>query len=136
MKLEPQYYRTYITAGNVELIIYNNQSQAQRLYNIEKKDSGVFWVYSLNQSTMTYLGFIDRRGVFKFHAGQEKMPLAQGFEYVWRNLDHLPEHVELHHPGKCQHCGRKLTDHYSMAVGHGPDCRKKLGIPEQLKLAL
>jgi hypothetical protein len=82
-----------------------------------------------NTQDYTFIGTIFQGETFRhsLKGGIGKDALSvKGFEWLWRNLDNLPEYVRLDHCGYCLRCGKLLTTQESIEVGYGPTCQSIL----------
>lgn len=80
-----------------------------------------------NEEDYTFIGTIFDRLTFRhsIKGGISRDAVGvKGFEWLWRNLEKLPEHVRLDNAGYCFRCGKLLTDGESIQSGYGSTCRK------------
>lgn len=80
-----------------------------------------------NEEDYTFIGTIFDGSIFRHSAkggiGKDSVGV-KGFEWLWRNLDKLPDNVRLDNAGYCFRCGKLLTTSESIISGYGPTCQK------------
>ena len=128
--------KKFILAGNAIFTVSNTKTGNRFTYKITtpKGKEAPHFVKALtgpnNYEDYQYLGVIQDQQ--KYYHGKKSnissgAPSAKAFEWIWINLDKLPEYIEVHHEGKCGMCGKKLTTPESIETGIGPICMQKLG---------
>ena len=145
--------KSFVLAGNATFTVTSRKTGTRFTYKVKASDDGKLHFVSVltgpdNWTNYSYMGVIapaqpegnpslGAAPVLQFRfARPEKArvsasaPSAQGFAWLWRNLDNpaLTEKVEVHHEGKCCRCGRKLTVPESIESGIGPECAGKMGM--------
>lgn len=83
-----------------------------------------------NESSYSYLGYLNPFTKQKLNAGKKGKPDALSFKSLNWLLEQLsagklPEQIEFYHAGKCGACGRTLTVPESIETGLGPICAGK-----------
>lgn len=80
-----------------------------------------------NEEDYTFIGTIFDGQTFRHSPkggiGKDAVGV-KGFEWLWRHLDRLPEHVRLDSCGYCWRCGRLLSTPESITSGYGPTCER------------
>jgi hypothetical protein len=139
--------KDFITAGKATftLELPHEWASAHRCkphytYKVRKKVGNdgrpVFFVSILsgpnNESDYRYIGILTFDGQVRTTAKSalhaESMPvrlLNRSLRLVWQGDATAMEEAgfQLHHEGKCGHCGRKLSTPESLRTGFGPKCR-------------
>lgn len=123
----------YMLGGNAKVVIHSTTTDVSYAFSIRQQGPlpGIWWVYGDNLKAGYYLGYI-RGDVFipSNKAPDRLIKNINAFGYVWKRIvrGDLPDTYHVMHKGRCAACGKQLTDAYSIKVGFGPLCRKKLGI--------
>jgi len=136
-KLDSSEARAYILSGNATLTFVNADTGNRFTYKITKpvgaEDNCPHFVKVLsgsdNETAYAYLGCIYASGNYmhgKKSSVAENAQSARTFAWIWKNVDGLPENIEVWHEGKCLRCGRKLTVPESIESGYGPECIKRI----------
>ena len=102
-----------------------------RKKNIKEGEEDVVFVKVLsrpdNSSDYTFLGTVfggkSYRHSKKSPFGSEVMS-TKAIDWIIRNMESLPNNIEVWHEGKCGRCGRKLTVPESIQSGFGPECNR------------
>lgn len=80
-----------------------------------------------NEEDYTFIGTIFDGQIFRHSAkggiGKESVGV-RGFEWLWRNLDKLPENVRVDGSEFCFRCGKRLTTPEAIESGYGATCQK------------
>jgi hypothetical protein len=118
--------RKYVTGGNATFTLKSNLSGDHVTYRVRKgkADNAPHFVSLLGDSGYTFLGTVFPDGYRHGHrsAISPNHKAARGFEWLWRNIDSLPECAQFIPSTKCCVCGRELTTPESVARGIGPEC--------------
>ncbi len=128
--------RQFLTAGKATLTVLSKKTGSHLTFKVSKgKAEGSPHFVSVmtgsdNETSFTFLGSIfngaDYRHGFRSTISKEA-PSAQAFEWLWKNIDAIPEEkAELLPATNCCRCGRKLTHPASVTDGIGPECAGKL----------
>lgn len=120
-----------IFSGNALFTIFNELTGNHFTYRVKLSDDGnVFFVSVLtNPDIYEFIGFIKVGGIFKHSTKSGIKSDAKSvisFDWIFRNMNRLPNHVKILNRGKCMRCGRKLTTPNSILSGIGPECLKRL----------
>ena len=137
-QLSPADVRPFILGGHAKFTVLNTDSGKRFTYKVNglpdepQKDIRLVKVLNGpdNYENYLYIGAIIG-GVFRLTKGSKCSDNAlssKAFDWTWRNLETLPEKVEIWHEGRCGMCGRTLTVPESIASGIGPICADKMGI--------
>jgi hypothetical protein len=132
--------REFFTAGNATATLKSLASGAHFTYKAsrpkDERDNVNFPTFvsvltgNDNENDFTFLGTIFPDGNFRHGRNSHispDAPSAKGFEWLWRNADHLPaDKAELLPTCNCARCGRKLTVPTSIENALGPECAKKV----------
>lgn len=126
--------RSFILAGNATFTVRSRKTGARFTYKARqpKADSPVFISLlngSDNEDDFTFLGTIfngERYAHGRKSSVGADAPSAVAFNWLWNNIEKLPDTVEFFHEGCCACCGRKLTTPESIELGVGPECAKKM----------
>jgi hypothetical protein len=129
--------RQSVVAGNATLTFRNSETGNRFTFKVVKPDrkdpNCPHFVKVLtgsdNENDFTFLGTIFTDGNYR-HGRKSRITRdaqsAKVFEWIWRNIDDLPEILEVWHEGRCLRCGRKLTVPESIESGYGPECIKSV----------
>lgn len=134
-RLEGPAAASFLKAGNALFTIENTKTGNHFTFRVTKcKDPGknLWFVKTRNgkedaEHNYAYIGAIFGNE-FRRTAKSRVAPDAQClkvFDWVFRNIQNLPEYVHFLHEGRCGRCNRTLTDPTSVAAGIGPECLKK-----------
>lgn len=125
-------WRSHLLAGHAIFTLTNLITNKHFTYRIVKPNPNSPHFVSLltgpdNTEDYTFIGTIFDCQVFRHSTkggiGKESVGV-KGFDWLWRNLDKLPDNVRLDHCGYCLRCGRLLTEPVSIETGYGPICTK------------
>ena len=134
----------FIFAGNSTSTFVNSKTGNRFTFKVKKskeKDSNLYFVSVLTSPEIyTYIGIISNE-TYKHGKKSSISQTAQSvkvFDYVLNKLreNNLPESIEVWHEGSCGKCGRQLTVPFSITVGIGPECYKKLYKEDKRELLL
>ena len=125
--------KSFMLAGHSIFTLSNLNSGKSFTYRIlQPREDGPHYAGILtgpdNTRDYTFFGTIFRGQNFYYSQKSvisEEALSVKGFEWFWRNLDHLPEFVRIDGCGYCHRCGRLLSDLESIETGFGPHCRKE-----------
>lgn len=138
----------FIIAGNCNVVIHNETTDAQRKFlikaryiepknphaKIDKHKMENIMCYYLHDSSKGfkknsgYLGTINKETMKFFEKGSQDMDLSRNFAWFWHNVIEktLPLYIHVLHLGQCSFCGRPLKDAFSLERGIGPVCYSQL----------
>lgn len=78
-----------------------------------------------NTSDYTFIGTIFSKSRYR-HSSKSSFGAecqsSKAIDWVVRNINSLPDNIEVWHEGRCGRCGRKLTVPESIQSGFGPEC--------------
>jgi hypothetical protein len=132
----PEAARTFIFGGRASFTLKSRKTGAHIAFQIKKaKDGDAYFVRARKNGDdgsggYTYAGWLretDRavRTSKKAHASTGIARDALSWALAQFEAGKMPETLEVWHEGRCCRCNRKLTDPESVALGIGPECRKK-----------
>lgn len=125
-------WKSHLLAGHAIFTLTNITTNKHFTYRIVKPNPHSPHFVSLltgpdNTEDYTFIGTIFDCQTFRHSTkggvGKDAVGV-KGFEWLWRNLDHLPDNARLDHCGYCLRCGKLLTDGQSITTGYGPTCQK------------
>lgn len=131
-EVEDMDWKQHLLAGHAIFTVTNLTTQKHFTYRIIKPSPHSPHFVGLltgpnNEEDYTFIGTIFDGQTFRHSAkggiGKEALGV-KAFEWLWRNLDKLPENVRLDQSEFCWRCGRRLTDAASIESGYGPTCQK------------
>lgn len=125
--------REYLLAGNAVMTFRNSATDNRFTYRVRQpdKDHPHFVMVRTGSEEWMFMGTIfdgDQYRHGKRSTISQTSKSAKTFEWLWRNIDALPEEIEIWHEGNCLRCGRQLTVPESIKSGYGPVCNELLGI--------
>ena len=125
--------RSLITAGKSTFTVQSPKTGARFTYKVSKPKDKPHFVAVMtgpdNESSFTFAGtiFDGKKFVVSHRSPLKGAPSVQAFNWIWENVDNLPESLTILNSEKCCCCGRKLTTVESITKGIGPECEKKMG---------
>lgn len=136
-------YQRFILAGNATFTAKSQRTGQRFTYKVkqadkrEESETPLYFVSVLNGpdnwTNYQFFGTIKESTIgktFSFSSRSAKVgedtPSVKGFKWLWKNVEQLPDFMEIWHEGKCGRCGRKLTVPESIASGFGPECIGKV----------
>jgi len=126
-------------AGNSTFTVNNVETGNRFTYKVKRADPRPgqhpddvpFFVSVLTgPDSFSYLGIIRNEEYIHGRKSRisRKFQSNLVFQWLFDNIDELPENVEFWHEGTCGRCGRKLTVSDSIESGFGPECVRKMSV--------
>jgi hypothetical protein len=135
MKLNSSNVADFVYGGKSTFTIRNVNTGNRFTYKFTRKktlkegEEDVVFVKVLNgsdnTSDYTFIGTVFGKSIFK-HSSKSQFGAdtqsSKAIGWVVKNLQSLPQGIEVWHEGRCARCGRKLTVPESIESGFGPEC--------------
>jgi len=125
--------KSFILAGNAIFTVVNTKTGNRFTYRVRQPSASSPHFVSVligpdNTNDYTFLGTIFNKA--RYHRGHKSSisfnaTSAKCFWWLWKNIDNLPDCIEINHEGHCGRCGRLLTTPESVEAGFGPICINK-----------
>ena len=125
--------KSLITAGKSTFTVQSPKTGARFTYKVTQPKGKPHFVSVMtgsdNESSFTFAGtiFDSKKFVPSRKSPLVNSPSVQAFNWIWENVDNLPESLTILNSEKCCCCGRKLTTPESIERGIGPECLKNRG---------
>ena len=129
--LAPGAVKGFITAGRALFTVLNTETGNRFTFRVNKgrQETAPHFVSVLtgseNTTDYSYIGVIFDGARFRWTSKSRinrDAPSVKAFAWLWRNVDRLPEFVEVRHHNRCGRCNRVLTVPESIDTGLGPIC--------------
>lgn len=134
-KLHKSKVANFIFGGKAIFTIRNVDTGNRFTYKLNRKKGGqddskdIIFVKVLsspdNTSDYTFIGTIFGKSHYR-HSSKSRFGAdcqsTKVMEWLIRNINSLPDNIEVWHEGRCGRCGRKLTVPESLESGFGPEC--------------
>lgn len=126
--------KQFILGGNATFTIENLDTGNYFTFKVRQPDSNKpHFVKVLtgpdNTQDYQFLGTIFNKQTYR-HGKKSRITQnaqsAKVFQWLWQNIDNLPDNVEVKHMGNCGVCGRPLTTPESLDRGIGPICWEEM----------
>jgi hypothetical protein len=124
--IAPAHVKTFVFGGRAKFIVQHGQQEYTLRVAVTSYDKHKFNIY-LNQEWMGAIYKV--AGVTldqKIGTAEQRLVVQEILDSVL--YENYPHDMHFYHIGICGICGRDLTDPYSIHIGIGPTCRKRVGL--------